>query len=127
PQWQEQISIAIDNAATCVSAIICNHEPDVSWLLNRGIKIPTVFSPFAIDPQYYNCQIPFAQRKNLAVFRGNATPHFNNKTYCQRSQLMDRLKLNHHIDLYPLVTDLLSKPLEAVQSYVDELNTYKLG
>jgi Glycosyltransferase len=127
PQWQEQISIAIDNAATCVSAIICNHEPDVSWLLNRGIKTPTVFSPFAIDPQYYNCKIPFAQRKNRAVFRGNATPHFNNKTYYQRSQLMDRLKLNHHIDLYPLVTDLLSKPLEAVQSYVDELNTYKLG
>jgi glycosyltransferase involved in cell wall biosynthesis/SAM-dependent methyltransferase len=127
PQWQEQISIAIDNAATCVSAIICNHEPDVSWLLNRGIKTPTVFSPFAIDPQYYNCQIPFTQRKNRAVFRGNATPHFNNKTYYQRSQLMDRLKPNHHVDLYPLVTDLLSKPLEAVQSYVDELNTYKLG
>jgi glycosyltransferase involved in cell wall biosynthesis len=127
PQWQEQISITVDNAVTCVSAIICNHEPDVSWLLNRGIKTPTVFSPFAIDPQYYNCKIPFAQRKNRAVFRGNATPHFNNKTYYQRSQLMDRLKLNHHIDLYPLVTDLLSKPLEAVQSYVDELNTYKLG
>lgn len=127
PQWQEQISIAIDNAATCVSAIICNHEPDVSWLLNRGIKTPTVFSPFAIDTQYYNCQIPFAKRQNRAVFRGNATPHFNNKTYYQRSKLIDIIKLNHHIDLYPLVTDLLSKPLTAVQSYVDELNTYKLG
>ncbi|MEG5232749.1 glycosyltransferase [Microcoleus sp. AT9b-C3] len=127
PQWQEPILIAIDNAATCVSAIICNHEPDVSWLLNRGIKIPTVFSPFAIDPQYYNCRIPFVQRKSSAVFRGNATPHFNNKTYYQRSQLMNRLKPNHHVDLYALVTDLLSKPLDAVQSYVDELNTYKLG
>gem|GEM_PF-4495011 len=127
PEWRQQIGKAIASTILCADALVCNHEPDVKFLLEQNnISLPIMFLPCAIDPECFKAHIPFNQRLNRAVFRGNIASYFTDNTYKERRQLIEALSKVDNVDLFPFHFSSLINPLEEVQRYINELNDYRL-
>lgn len=126
-QWQQSLSIAIASTVSCVDALVCHHEPDVSFLQQQlDISLPILFLPFAIDPEYFKIKTPFDARLNRAIFRGNIAPFFTDDTYQERRNLLESLSQCPNVDLFQLQFNNFANPNYEVQRYIDELNTYRL-
>ena len=126
PQWQQMLSQAIDSSIPCVDGLICHHEPDVEFLKKRNISLPITFLPFAIDTQYFKIKSTFDVRLNRAVFRGKITPYFTEETYSDRRRFLEALSQCQNVDLFQFHDNTLASPVDEVQRYVDELNSYQL-
>ncbi|WP_293154193.1 MULTISPECIES: glycosyltransferase [unclassified Microcoleus] len=125
--WREQMSRAIKSTVPCVDAIICHHEPDVSFLSEEEyIAKPIIFSPFAVDTQYFHKNISFRERLDRAFFRGQVTNYHENSPYKNRGKLIEYLSLCQSVDVDKLDMSGLLRPVEAVQSYAETLNKYKI-
>ena len=127
-QWQQQISDAMNNTIPCVDALLCNHEPDVEFLkIKKNLSLPITFFPNAIDPEYLRIKVPFNQRRNRAIFRGNIAQYFTEKTYGERRNIIQALSQCKEVDLFQFTFSLMTNPFEAVQKYTNELNAYTLN
>lgn len=127
PGWREQMSMAIQSTVPCVDGIICHHEPDVKYLREQeNIAKPIIFSPFAVDTQYFYKNISFRSRLDRAFFRGQVTNYHENSPYKDRDKLIEHLSKCQSVDVYKLDMSCLLRPVEAVQSYADTLNKYKI-
>jgi Glycosyltransferase len=127
PSWREQMSMAIQSTVPCVDGIICHHEPDVKYLRDQeNIAKPIIFSPFAVDTQYFYKNISFRSRLDRAFFRGQVTNYHENSPYKDRDKLIEHLSKCQSVDVYKLDMSCLLHPVEAVQSYAETLNKYKV-
>lgn len=127
PDWREQMSMAIQSTVPCVDAIICHHEPDVKYLRDQeNIAKPIIFSPFAVDTQYFYNNISFRSRLDRAFFRGQVTNYHENSPYKDREKLIEHLSKCQSVDVHKLNMSCLLHPVEAVQSYAETLNKYKI-
>ena len=125
--WRKQMSMAIKSTVPCVDAIICHHEPDVNFLREQEhIAKPIIFSPFAVDAQYFHKNIYFRDRLDRAFFRGQVTNYHENSPYKNRGKLIEYLSLCQSVDVDQLDMSGLLRPIEAVQSYAETLNKYKI-
>ena len=128
PEWKQQVSHSINTTIPCVDALLCNHEPDVKFLQKQqNISLPIKFLPKAIDPEHSKIMVPFEQRFNRAVFRGNIAQFFTEKTYSERRKLIEALSHCEEVDLFDFHFNLMQNPLEGVQKYSNELNAYRLN
>lgn len=127
PGWREQMSMAIQSTLPCVDGIICHHEPDVKYLREQEhIAKPIIFSPFAVDTQYFHKNISFQDRLDRAFFRGQVTNYHENSPYKDRHKLIEYLSKCQSVDVHKLDISCLVRPVEAVQSYSETLNKYKI-
>ncbi|MGA8894555.1 MAG: glycosyltransferase, partial [Planktothrix agardhii] len=127
PGWREQMSMAIQSTVPCVDGIICHHEPDVKYLRDQeNIAKPIIFSPFAVDTQYFYKNISFRGRLDRAFFRGQVTNYHENSPYKDREKLIEHLSKCQSVDVHKLDMSCLLDPVEAVQSYAKTLNKYKI-
>jgi glycosyltransferase involved in cell wall biosynthesis len=127
PGWREQMSMAIQSTLPCVDGIICHHEPDVKYLREQEhIAKPIIFSPFAVDRQYFHKKISFQDRLDRAFFRGQVTNYHENSPYKDRDKLIEYLSKCQSVDVHKLDISCLVRPVEAVQSYSETLNKYKI-
>jgi glycosyltransferase involved in cell wall biosynthesis len=119
---------AISSTVSCVDGLICHHEPDVEFLQKEEkISLPIIFLPFYIDSEYFKSKTSFEQRANRVLFRGKAPQYFTENTYNKRRELLDILSKCKNVDLFQLKENLLfTNPVEAVEAYVGELNSYRM-
>ena len=101
---------AITSTVPCVDALICHHEPDVSFLQEQvGISLPITFMPFYINSEYFKRNKSFKLKINKAAFKGNAFKYFTHETYSKRSRLMEVLNKYVNVDLLPFNNAELKK------------------
>ncbi|AFZ48015.1 glycosyl transferase family 2 [Cyanobacterium stanieri PCC 7202] len=130
PSWQQAMEEAILTTIPCVDALMCNHEPDVEFLKNKyNISLPIIYLPFYIDSEYFVNHKPFQKRKNQAIFRGNAPNYYQSQEcYQQRRKLIQALQEYEGVDLFAnSLYNSNQTPSQNVQTYVDELNNYRIG
>ncbi|MDM3859421.1 MAG: glycosyltransferase [Aphanizomenon gracile PMC644.10] len=126
-EWKKQMNQALVNTIGCVDALISNHEPDVSFLKNTlDVSLPIIFLPFYIDIEYFRKYKPFTKRINRALFRGNAPRHFTEKAYKERQELINILNQSPNVDLFSNNLYGAKNCFEAMQDYVEELNSYSI-
>ena len=126
PQWQQMLTQAIESTIPCVDGLICHHEPDVEFFKKWNISLPIIFLPFAIDSQFFKITKAFDTRLNRAVFRGNVAPYFTEETYSDRRRFLEALSQFQNVDLFQFNLTSLATPVDELQRYVDELNSYQL-
>ncbi len=128
PKWKQRMHQAIKNVVSCVDGLICHHEPDVEFLQKQeNISLPIIFLPFYIDSGYFRNKTPLEQRVNRVLFRGKAPQYFTDNTYNERRKLLGILSRCQDVDLFELQLNLsFTNPVEAVEAYVSELNSYRL-
>jgi glycosyltransferase involved in cell wall biosynthesis len=121
PRWYAEMTLALKNASNCVDGIICNHEPDLDFIVNLlNIDKPILFQPFAIDPLIFNDDLNFSRRKAQAFFRGKVNTYYTSNSYTERQLLIQELS---HLDLACL--ESFEENLSLSQ-YVDELRSYQI-
>jgi glycosyltransferase involved in cell wall biosynthesis/SAM-dependent methyltransferase len=125
PVWKQSMSNAIHSCAPCVDAIVCHHEPDVEFLRSENITKPMIFSLLGIDTDYFTKVTDFHNKINRVFFRGNSPKHFHDMTYELRRRLTESLKEKEYCDLLEYDPNVLAEPIKAVQSYANELSSYK--
>jgi len=130
-QWKLQVSQALVSTIPCVDVLVCHHEPDVQFLQEQAnVSLPTIFLPFAIDPEFFKIKIPFNQRLNRAAFRGNISAYFTQETYQDRRRFIELLRQCGNVDIFEFQYNASDtrefKTIEGVESYADRLNAYQI-
>jgi len=121
PQWYEEMTLSLKNASNCVDGIICNHEPDLDFIVNSlYIDKPILFQPFAIDPLVFNDDLNFSKRKAMAFFRGKVNTYYTSNSYTERQLLIQELNRLDVACLEPFEENL------SLSQYVDELRSYQI-
>lgn len=120
-EWQKSVSLALHSSMPCVDAVIFNHEPDLEFLQTKeNIFKPSIFQPFAIDPEYFNSNIDFYQRQPKAFFRGNVTSFYDSESYIQRQRILEGIRHNTNVCLKEFQQEFLLK------DYTNDLQEYQI-
>ena len=121
PQWYAEMTLALKNASNCVDGIICNHEPDLDFIVNSlRIDKLVLFQPFAIDPLMFNDDLNFSKRKAQAFFRGKVNTYYTSNSYTERQLLIQELNSLDVACLEPFEENL------SLSQYVDDLRSYQI-
>jgi glycosyltransferase involved in cell wall biosynthesis len=120
-EWQKSVSLALHSSMPCVDAVIFNHEPDLEFLYNKeNIFKPSIFQPFAIDPEFFSSNIEFYQRQPKAFFRGNVTSFYDSESYIQRQRILEGIRYNNNVCLKEFQQEFLLK------DYTNDLQEYQI-
>lgn len=126
PEISNMFEKAALSASECLSHILCNHEDDVDYLKNLGIRSKIIFFPFFADLSYFKIKIPFEKRESLAFFRGKKLEFMGASPYEDRINITNQLSDKAEIVFEDLISNDLLNRNQMIESYVYDLNKYAL-
>jgi hypothetical protein len=108
------------SAAQCVDAIVHTDINDEAFL-KETLK-PVLWQPFGVDGLVFNIRKNFKERIPRAFFRGQTTPHFTDKSYAERRELMRFLSEKNAIDLFAYKAQKITP-----EEIVEDFNNYQIA
>jgi glycosyltransferase involved in cell wall biosynthesis len=84
-------------ASKCSDTIVYTDITDAEYV--KKTNKPALWQPFGVDDFVFNIRKEFRQRIARPFFRGQMKPHFTNKTYAQRRELLEFLASKKTVDL----------------------------
>ncbi len=119
-------NVAIISASKVLTHIVCNHESDVKYIHDLGIRLPVIFLPFCADLTVFLQQRQYFERDKRAFFRGKRLEFMGGSPYADRERIAEFLQNRPETLVLELAPRELLDKNEMIKSYVDDLNSYRI-